>query len=140
MKKLKFTTLILACIALTFYACKEEEVNSQEFVQKHFIGKWPLKAHIEITVKNKDSIKKDTTLFSPIDTVLFTSDGRYSIGNIAANYSIDIAGENLSITTTPPTNWKIKFLRNTSIILSRERTEKVGNDTFTYYTEEQLIK
>jgi hypothetical protein len=140
MKKIKTIIILFVCLTLFIYACKKEEINNQEFVQEHFIGKWPLKSHVEITLKNGDTLKKDTILFSPIDTLLFTAEGKYTKRNVSANYAIDADGENLNISTAPPINWKIKFLRNTSIILTQTRTEKIGSDTFTYYVEEQLIK
>lgn len=140
MKNLKFVFILLPCLMFTIYACKKEVVSDQEFVQKRFIGKWPLKSHIEIEIKNGDTLTWDTTLYSPIDTLFFTADGKYTKGNVSANYSIDAAGEHLTISTTPEVNWLIKHLRNTSIVLSQSRTETIGTDKIVYYTEENLVK
>jgi len=126
-------------------------INDQEFVKNHFIGKWPLKVSIKITVKNGDTIVNDKIIYGldtpvvtvptpPIDTLLFTADGKYTKKGMTVNYEIDATGDNISYSTTPPSTWKIEYLRNTSIILTQRRTEKVGADTFNYYVEEQLIK
>lgn len=140
MKKLKIVVLLLACLTLTIYACKKETLSDQQFVQQHFVGKWPLKSRVSIELKNKDTLKKDTIRFSPIDTLVFTADGKYTKGLISADYSIDAAGENLSIATTPAVNWHIEYLRKTSIVLTQRRTETIGADVFTYYIEENLVK
>lgn len=140
--------IILTTLTLSiFYACKKEVIDTQEFVKNHVIGKWPLKKHIEITFKNGDTILNDTTYYSktdtlllPIDTVIFTADGKYTQKDTTYNYSIYANGDSLSITTSPPTKWNIKFLRLYSIILAQEKTKKIGSDTFIYYTETQLTK
>lgn len=145
----RFIVFIVSMILMLsiFYACKKEDINTQEFVKNHLIGRWPLKKHIEITSKNGDTILNDTTYYSktdtlllPIDTVIFMADGKYIQKDITYNYTVYANGDSLSITTTPPTKWNIKFLRQQSIILAQERTKKTGSDNFIYYTETQLIK
>ena len=85
-------------------------------------------------------MSKDTLRFSPIDTLVFTADGKYTKGLISADYTIDEKGENLTIATTPAVIWHIEYLRQNSIILTQRRTETIGADIFTYYTEENLVK
>ena len=148
MKKIIFS---ITSLLIILSACKKEVINDQEFVKNHFIGKWPLKVSIKITVKNGDTIVNDKIIYGldtpvvtvptpPIDTLLFTADGKYTKKGMTVNYEIDATGDNISYSTTPPSTWKIEYLRNTSIILTQRRTEKVGADTFNYYVEEQLIK
>lgn len=140
MKNFKFVFVVFPCLILSIYACNKEVVGDQEFVQKHFVGKWPLKSLVEIKVENGDTTINDTTLYSPIDTLYFTADGNYTKGNDNAKYSIDAAGENLTIATTPEVKWLIKHLRKTSIVLSQETTETIGNDKLIHYTEQNLVK
>ncbi|MCY1520947.1 hypothetical protein D9M68_557420 [compost metagenome] len=144
-KCIAFITLIIFTV-IAFNACKKEEITTQQFVQRHIIGRWPLKARIEITSKNGDTTQNDTTRFTkddklfPIDTVIFSANGTYIIKESSFKYSVNHTGDSLSISSTPPKHWNIKFLRPQSIILSNERREKVGADIFIYYSEEQLIK
>jgi len=140
MKNFKFTLILLACLSLTIDACKKEVFSDEEVTKQHFIGKWPLKSFVEINVKNGDTIDNDTTFYSPIDTLYFTADGNYTKGNDNAKYSIDAAGENLTIATNPEVKWLIKHLRNTSIVLSQETTQTVGTDKIIHYTEQNLVK
>lgn len=140
MNRLKTIVLLFACLTLVIYACKKETLTDHDFVQKHFIGKWPLKSRVSIKFKNKDTMSKDTLRFSPIDTLVFTADGKYTKGLISADYTIDEKGENLTIATTPAVIWHIEYLRQNSIILTQRRTETIGADIFTYYTEENLVK
>ena len=140
MKNFKFAFVIFPCLMLSIYACKKEVVGDQEFVQNHFVGKWPLKSLVEIKVENGDTTINDTTLYSPIDTLYFTADGNYTKGNDNAKYSIDATGENLTIATTPAVNWFIKHLRQNSIVLSQETTQTVGTDKIIHYTEQNLVK
>ena len=145
---MKRVILLSAFVAIAFFACKEEEINDQQFVKNHFIGKWPLKVAISITTKNGIITKNDTTFYGvdtpvvdfPVDTLEFTNDGKYLRKDESFTYTIDETGDNISYSTSPAETWKIKYLRLKSIILTQEKTEKTGNDTFIYYTEEQLIK
>lgn len=142
----KLTLLIF--VAIILHACKKEEINNQQFVQNHFVGKWPLKKALKITTKNGDTIVNDTINYGidlpitayPIDTMLFTAGGKYIKNGDTVNYTIDKTGDNISYTTTPAETWLIKYLRQKSIILTQQKTEKVGSDTFIYYKEQQLIK
>jgi|GEM_PF-1308160 len=140
MNRLKTIVLLFACLTLVIHACKKETLTDHDFVQKHFIGKWPLKSRVLLTIKNKDTIVRDTTRFSPIDTLVFTADNKYTKGLISADYTIDEKGENLTIATTPAVTWHIEYLRQTSIILVQRRSETIGTDQFTYHTEENLVK
>lgn len=145
MKNIKFITLAL--FALVIVACKKEDIKSQEVVQKHLIGKWPLKYRVEITYKNNKEISNDTISYLPpsgtpqiVDTLVFTADGKFTKDNETVDFKVDETGENITFLSTPPSEWFIKYLRLKSIALSQEKTEKIGNDTFRYYVEEQLIK
>jgi hypothetical protein len=148
MKKFAFSVIFISLLSLFFSACKEEEISDQTFVKNHFIGKWPLKLTINITTKNGAITKNDTTFHGvgtppeefPVDTLQFTNDDKYIRDDKSFTYTIDETGDNIRYSTTPPETWKIKYLRLKSIILSQEKTEKIGNDTFIYYKEEQLIK
>jgi hypothetical protein len=151
MKKIVFSITLITSLFIILSACKKEVINDQEFVKNHFIGKWPLKVSIKITTKNGDTTVNEKIIYGldtpvvtvptpRIDTVSFTADGKYTKKGDTVNYSIDATGDNISYSTTPPSTWKIEFLRNRSIILTQRRTEKIGADNFNYYIEEQLIK
>ena len=141
MKKLQFGYLLLACLTLAMYACEKEVISTEEVTAAHFVGRWPLKLHIEIVKKNNVISKNDTVRFSPIDTLTYTNDGKFIRKNDTVAYSLNAVSETISYATKPTTTvWKIKWLRLKSIILTQERTETVSGDTFVYYTEEQLIK
>jgi hypothetical protein len=138
MKKSAAILFILTLVLI--YACKKEVVNSQDITKNKFIGKWPLKMRVSITIKNNDTIDNDTLIVTPVDTLTFTPEGKYTRGNTTVDYTIDEQGENITYGTTPPTTWNIKFLRIKSIILSQTKTETTGPDRYVYYTEEQLVK
>lgn len=136
----KFGVALFILTLILFYACKKDEVNSKDITKNKFIGKWPLKVRITINTKNNDTIVNDTLTLTPVDTLVFTPEGKYTRRNTTVDYTIDELGENITYTTTPPTTWNIKFLRIKSIILTQTKTETIGADSYTYYTEEQLIK
>ena len=150
MKKILLLISFFALASIIFYACKKEEVNNQQFVQNYIVGKWPLKAIIYINTKNGIVIKDDTVYYgldSPkvvlkVDTVQFTAEGRYiqKINTDTLNYTVDATGDNITYSRDTIGTWKIKFLRLKSIILSQDKTEKKGSDTFNYYKEQQLIR
>lgn len=148
MRKYIFPIILSVFIATNFLACKEEEVSDQQFVKNHFIGRWPLKLTINITSKNGDTTINDTIFYGldkpnivlPVDTLMYTPENKYIRKGKAVEYAIDETGDYISYTTTPAETWKIKYLRLKSIILTQEKTEKKGSDTFIYYTEEQLIR
>lgn len=148
MRKSFFLVTLFTFAAILFYACKKEEVGTQQFVQNYIIGKWPRKIAVNITKKNGDTIKNDTLFFgldSPsvvllVDTVQFAADGTGFKNGNAIQYTIDGDGENIIYIPDSLGTWNIKFLRTKSIILTQEKTEKKGPDTFIYYKEEQLIK
>ncbi|SFG94553.1 hypothetical protein [Pedobacter insulae] len=148
MRKYIFSVAFFAFMAIIFFTCKKDEINDQEFVKNHFVGRWPLLKTINITTKNGDTTVKDTVYYGldspkvviPIDTLLFTKEDKYIKAGDTVNYTIDETGDHISFSTIPAETWKIKYLRLKSIILTREKTEKKGSDTFIYYTEEQLIR
>ena len=148
MKKYIFSVTFFALSAILFYACKEEEIGNQQFVQNYMVGKWPHKTTILKTIKNGTTILDSTIIYGldtpnivlPIDTVQFAADGKCIKNGEALNYTIDDTGDNITYSVDSLGTWKIKFLRLKSIILTQEKTEKKGSDTFIYYKEEQLIK
>lgn len=143
---MKKIILLSAFVAVLFYACKEEEINSQQFVQNYIVGKWPLKVVIAKTTKNGIITKNDTVIYgldtlSKVDTLQYTAAGKYiKKKGDTLNYTIDNAGEHITYNRDSIGTWNIKFLRLKSIILTQEKTEKIGSDTFIYYKEQQLIK
>ena len=146
---MKKIILLFALVATLFQACKEEVVSNQQFVQNFVVGKWPLKAMIYIDRKNGAIVKNDTVIYgldSPkrvlkVDTVQFTAEGKYIQKKVdTLNYTIDAIGDNITYNRDTIGTWKINFLRLKSIILSQEKTEKKGSDTFIYYKEQQLIR
>ncbi len=148
MRKYILPIILSVFIATTFFACKEEEVSDQQFVKNHFIGKWPLKLTVNLTVKNGDTTINDTTFYGldtpnivlPVDTFLYTPENKFIRKAKTVEYTIDEKGDYISYKTTPSETWKIKYLRLKSIILTQEKSEKKGADNFIYYTEEQLIR
>lgn len=145
---MKKIILLFAFVITIFYACKEEVVGNQQFVQNYIIGKWPRKTAINITKKNGVEIKNDTIIYgldSPnivllVDTVRFAANGICIKNGDSLNYAIDGTGDNITYSIDSLGKWNIKFLRLRSIILTQEKTEKKGSNTFIYYKEEQLIK
>ncbi|MEJ5992917.1 hypothetical protein WG904_00710 [Pedobacter sp. Du54] len=149
MKKIPRLIFLFALASIIFNACKEEEINNQQFVQNYIVGKWPFKAMIYINRKNGTITKNDTVIYgldSPnvvlkLDTVQFTAEGKYIQKNVdTLNYTIDATGDNITYSRDSIGTWNIKFLRLKSIILTQEKTEKIGLDTYSYYKEQQLIK
>ncbi len=142
MRNFKITTILLSTLILVFYACKkEDEIAGADFAKERFVGKWPLKNQVIIEIENfRDTVRNDTIPYLPVDTLVYTTDGKYTRRGITVDYTIDAAGENITYNTTPAATWNIKFMRNTSITLTQERTEQVGANTITTYTEDQLDK
>ncbi len=148
MKKATFSFVFFALASIVFYACKDEEIGNQQFVQNHIIGKWPHKQTIIITKKNGVETENDTLVYGldspavvlPVDTVQFLADGRCIKNGDTINYTVDGEGKNITYSKDSIGTWFIQFLRLRSIILTQQRTEKQGSDTFIYYKEEQLIK
>ncbi len=149
MKKILALISFFALASIVFYACKEEDVvTNQQFVQNYIVGKWPFKAMISINKKNGVIIKNDTLIYGldsatrVVDTVRFTAEGKYIQKNKTdtLGYTIDATGDNIIYSRDSIGKWKINFLRIKSIILSQEKSEKQGSDTFIYYKEQQLIR
>lgn len=139
-----FGLLLLAC--LFFFACKEEEIGTQQFVQNHIIGAWPHKISVNIVKKNGVEIEKATIRYGidapylVVDTVKFLADGYCIKNGDTVKYTVDGEGKNISYTKDSLGTWFINYLRLKSISLTQEKTEKKGSDTFVYYKEEQLIR
>ncbi len=146
MKKISFSVSLFIFAAIIFYACKEEEISTQQFVQNHLIGRWPHKRTVNITKENGVEIKNDTILYGvgsnslPIDTVQFLADGSCIKNGDTIKYTIDGEGKNIIYSKDEIGTWFIQYLRLTSVLLTQEKTEKKGASTFIYYKEELLIK
>ncbi|MES2650267.1 MAG: hypothetical protein V4663_00935 [Bacteroidota bacterium] len=147
MKKISFSVSLFILAAIIFYACKEEEISTQQFVQNHLIGRWPHKRTVNITKENGVEIKNDTILYGvgsnslPIDTVQFLADGSCIKNGDTIKYTIDGEGKNIIYNKDAiDDTWFIQYLRLTSVLLTQEKTEKKGASTFIYYNEELLIK
>lgn len=148
-KKYRFFLLVGALLAAGFHACKKEDIDIQHFVENHIKGKWPHKLSIAITLKNGVEISNDTTYYGidrlgiviPVDTVEYLSAIKCVKNNDTIPYSIDKTGDYIQYgSDADPDTWKILYLRTKSIILTQEKTEKQGADTYLYYKEERLIK
>lgn len=143
MVKLK-NTLYLATTLLSLLAtfgCKSTPVDEVLLTKSKFLGQWRLTTRITDTLVNgKSKNKPDTIKFTAIDTLQFLPNDTLIIGNTKTLYSFDEKAENVTYQTTPPATWHIEYLRIKSIILTNRRTENIGNDAYTYYTEEQLEK
>lgn len=117
------STKIFFCIAALFIllqACKKEEINPQTFVQQHLVGKWPLKFRISTPYTNNIAGNADTlTKYNPIDTLVFTADGKYEKRNktviATGSFSIDDKGESITFSGNPAITQKFSYVRNTSI-------------------------
>ncbi|MFD0939589.1 hypothetical protein [Pedobacter boryungensis] len=144
MKKLNLVSILLAGLALTIYSCKKTEVNPQELVQKQIIGKWPLKYTIKTIYTNNVAGNPDTVKYNPIDTLVFSADGKVVKQNktpiSTRTYSIDATGDNITFSGTPAYTQKLSFVRNTSIGLATETTVTSGTTVTKTIIEDQLIK
>lgn len=128
------STKLFFCIALfiLLHGCKKEEVNPQTFVQQHLVGKWPLKFKISTTYTNNIAGNPDTLKkYDPIDTLVFTADGKYQKRNktviTSGSFSIDEKGENITFSGNPAVTQKFSYVRNTSIgLIVSETTTATG--------------
>ncbi|MFA6276412.1 MAG: hypothetical protein WC622_06665 [Pedobacter sp.] len=144
MKKIKIILILLAGLTFTIYACKKEDVDAKELVQQQLIGKWPLKYTIKTIYTNNVAGNPDTVKYNPIDTLVFSADGKVVKQNKTAistrTYSIDATGDNITFSGTPAYTQKLSFVRNTSIGLATETTVTVGTTVTKTVIEDQLIK
>jgi len=146
MKKLSLFITIFAGLALLFSACKKTEENPQQVVQSQILGKWPLKYRVRTVTTNRFTVKLDTTIYNPVDTMIFADDGTASIKRNStiistSTYAIDATGENITFTGTTTTTQKFTFVRPTSIglFISDNTTNVSGNEVRTQI-EDQLVK
>ncbi|RZL45021.1 MAG: hypothetical protein EOP00_18415 [Pedobacter sp.] len=144
MKNFKIAIILTGMIAITFNACKKEEFTDKQTVEKQFLGRWPLKYRIT-TVINNFTTRIDTTLYLPVDTLIFTEDGKYERRNntiIAnGNYSFDEAGDNITFSGTPAVTQKLSYVRITSIgLLISDITTGTGITKTRTVIEDQLNK
>lgn len=127
-------------LAMFFFSCKKQTVDEITLVKNKFLGKWPLKIRINIERKNNLITKNDTVALSTAEIFEFFANDSLYIGADKTTYSFDSKAENITFNTPTPTIWHIEFLRINSIVLSRNREEMIGEDKYTYYTEEHLVK
>lgn len=118
MFKSKNIFILLASIGLLFYACKKEVLTDKQAALQQLVGRWPLKYSIR-AVDDGDTIKKDTTIYNPIDTLVFSADGTYVRSNKtviqSGKYSIDDAGEGITFIGTPSLTQKFDYIRTSTI-------------------------
>lgn len=143
MKRLNSAALLLTGLILGLYGCKKEEENSQEIVQQHIIGAWPIKYNIKTTFTDDVETKNDTlTTYNPIDTLVFTADGHAIRRNKTiisdVGYTISADGETLTFAQSSPL--KITFVRKTSIGLGTETVTEVGGKKIKIQIADHLIK
>ena len=112
-------------------------------MQQHLVGKWPLKFRVSLTYNNNIISKTDTiSKYNPIDTLLFTTDGKYEKRNktvlSSGTYSVDESGENITFKSSTTTlTQKFNYVRNTSIgLIISETTTTNGRVVI----EDQLKK
>ncbi|MBB2147053.1 hypothetical protein GM921_16230 [Pedobacter sp. LMG 31464] len=144
MKNLNVILTLLAGLAFTIYGCKKETINAKNLVQQQLIGKWPLKYTIKTIYTNNVAGSPDTVKYNPIDTLVFSADGKLVRQNTTVistgTYSIDGTGDNITFSGTPAITQKLSFVRNTSIGLATETTVTSGSITTKTVVEDQLIK
>ncbi|MCY1514762.1 hypothetical protein D9M68_493140 [compost metagenome] len=139
--------MFIAGLSLWLSACKKEEVSNQQLVKNHFLGKWPHKKTIRITLKNNDTLSNDTLYYGldspavvlPVDTVIFGADSCIKNKQKMA-FTVDATGDHITYGLPTLGTWKIAFIQPRRIILSRQKTETEGSDMLLYYEEEQLIR
>ncbi|RZK33548.1 MAG: hypothetical protein EOO90_32125, partial [Pedobacter sp.] len=118
MSKSKILLIVLAFITLAFYACKKEVLTDKQASLQQLVGRWPLKYKIR-TREDGFAIRKDTTAYNPVDTLVFSADGTYFQTNKtvikSGTFTIDEAGENITFSGTPSVTQKFNYIRTTTI-------------------------
>lgn len=114
------------------YACQKEPIDNKVFVERYLKGQWLVTQHIELDFKNSDTLRNDTTLLLPPDTVAFTTDFKFIKNTDTIAYAVDAMGENINFTTTPDSTWHIGYVRTAHFRLIYTRTETIGSDVYTY--------
>lgn len=139
--------ILITSLSLLFSSCKKEEVSNRQLVQHHFLGKWPHKKTINITLKNNDTLNNDTLYYGldspavvlPVDTVVFGVDSCIKNKQKMA-FTIDATGDHIIYGLPTLGTWKIAFIQPRRIILTWQKIETKGGDTLLSYKEEQLIR
>lgn len=118
MSKSKIIVILLAFVAIAFYACKKEVLTDKQAALQQLVGRWPLKYRIR-AIDDGDKIIKDTTAYNPVDTLVFTTDGNYTQTNKtiikSGKFTIDDAGESITFSGTPTLTQKLDYIRTTTI-------------------------
>ena len=118
MSKSKIVLILLAFGTLAFYACKKEVLTDKQAALQQLVGKWPLKLRIR-EVDSATIIRKDSTAYNPVDTLVFSADGTYFQTNKtiikSGTFSIDDAGENITFSGTPALKQKFSYIRTSTI-------------------------
>ncbi len=145
MKTLKTIALFSFIALLSIYSCKKEEGNGQEFVQNYIIGKWPLKYNIRTVSNSNFGDKSDTLIrYNPIDTLVFTEDGKVKRVNktiiSTMDYSIDATGENITFKGTTTVSLRLVFVRNTSLVIGTEVSSTSNGKTIKTIVADHYIK
>ncbi|WP_316786912.1 hypothetical protein [Pedobacter frigiditerrae] len=118
MSKSKIALILLAFVTFAFYACKKEALTDKQAALQQLVGRWPLKLRIR-EVDSAAVIRKDTTAYNPVDTLVFSADGTYFQTNKtiikSGTFTIDEAGENITFSGTPALTQKLNYIRTTTI-------------------------
>jgi hypothetical protein len=131
MSNSKIAFILLAFTTLAFYACKKEVLTDKQAALQQLVGRWPLKYRIR-TIEDGFAIRKDTTSYNPVDTLVFSADGTYFQTNKtvikSGTFTIDDAGESITFSGTPALTQKFNYIRSATIglVVSDETTTTTG--------------
>lgn len=118
MSKSKIALILLAFVTFAFYACKKEVLTDKQAALQQLVGRWPLKLRIR-EVDSAAVIRKDTTAYNPVDTLVFSADGTYFQTNKtvikSGTFSLDEAGETITFSGTPALTQKFSYIRSSTI-------------------------
>jgi len=144
MSKSKIALILLAFITLAFYACKKEPLTDKQAALQQLVGRWPLKYRIR-TVEDGFAIRKDTTVYNPVDTLVFNADGTYIQTNVtitqSGTFTIDDIGENITFSGTPALTQKFGYIRTSTIgLVVSDQTDATGFAKVRTLTIDELSK
>ena len=123
---------------------KKDVVTDKEAALRQILGRWPLKYRIR-TINNGFTNRLDSTIYNPVDTLIFTDDGKFVKRNktviSAGNYSVDEGGQNITFSGTPILTQKLSYIRVTTIgLLVSDVTIDAGGTKNRTVVVDQLSK
>ncbi|TCC88182.1 hypothetical protein EZ428_20895 [Pedobacter frigiditerrae] len=144
MSKSKIAPILLAFTALAFYACKKEVLTDKQAALQQLVGRWPLKYKIR-TIEDGFGIRKDTTAYNPVDTLVFSADGKYIQTNKtvikSGTFTLDEAGESITFSGTPALTQKFNYIRTNTIgLVVSDETDATGYVKVRTLTIDELSK